>query len=74
VPGHGAVVDREFVQDQRADIGIVAETIRDLALRGVPLDGAIDTVEWPFPKEGLADAVRRGYEHLPLIGRQLPLL
>ena len=74
VPGHGAVVDREFVQDQRADIGVVAETIRDLALRGVPLAGAIDTVDWPFPKEGLAHALRRGYAQLPLAGRQLPLL
>lgn len=74
VPGHGAAVDREFVQDQRADIGVVAETIRDLALRGVPLAGALDTAEWPFPKEGLAHALRRGYEQLPLAGRQLPLL
>jgi len=74
VPGHGAVVDREFVEDQRADIGIVAETIRDLATRGVPLAGAVDLAEWPFPKEGLDHAVRRGYEHLPLAGRQLPLL
>jgi glyoxylase-like metal-dependent hydrolase (beta-lactamase superfamily II) len=74
VPGHGAVVDREFVQDQRADIGVVAETIRDLALRGVPLAGALDTAEWPFPKEGLAHALQRGYEQLPLAGRQLPLL
>src|SRR5690606_670064 len=30
VPGHGAVVDRAFVEDQRTGIGIVAETIRDL--------------------------------------------
>jgi glyoxylase-like metal-dependent hydrolase (beta-lactamase superfamily II) len=74
VPGHGAVVDREFVQDQRADIGVVAETIRDLALRGVPLAGALDTADWPFPKEGLAHALRRGYDQLPLAGRQLPLL
>jgi len=74
VPGHGAVVGLEFVQDQRADIGVVAETIRDLALRGVPLDGALDAAEWPFPKDGLASAVRRGYEHLPRAGRQLPLI
>jgi glyoxylase-like metal-dependent hydrolase (beta-lactamase superfamily II) len=74
VPGHGAVVGLEFVQDQRADIGVVAETVRDLALRGVPLQGALDAAEWPFPKEGLAFAVSRGYEHLPLAGRQLPLL
>src|SRR5829696_6983524 len=37
VPGHGAPVDRDFVEEQRNTIGIVAETIRDLATRGVPL-------------------------------------
>ena len=31
VPGHGAPVDRDFVEEQRNTIGIVAETIRDLA-------------------------------------------
>lgn len=74
VPGHGAIVDREFVQDQRADIGIVAETIRDLAGRGVPLAQALDAATWPFPKGGLGHAVARGYEHLPRAARQLPLL
>ena len=33
VPGHGAPVDRDFVQEQRASLGVVAETIRDLATR-----------------------------------------
>ena len=74
VPGHGSVVGREFVHDQRSDIGIVAETIRDLASRGVPLAQALDTAEWPFPKAGLAEAVRRGYEQLPRSARSLPLL
>ncbi len=74
VPGHGAVVDREFVRDQRAEIGVVAETIRDLASRGVPPGQALDAGEWPFPKEGLAHAVRRGYDQLPRGARQLPLL
>lgn len=74
VPGHGAVVDRAFVQDQRADIGVVAETIRDLAGRGVPLAQALDAADWPFPRDGLAHAVARGYEHLPRAARQLPLL
>lgn len=74
VPGHGTVVDRAFVLDQRADIGIVAETIRDLAGRGVPVDQALDAAEWPFPAEGLGDAVRRGYRRLPRAARRLPLL
>ncbi|WP_309504933.1 MULTISPECIES: MBL fold metallo-hydrolase [Nocardioides] len=74
VPGHGAPVDRDFVEEQRNAIGIVAETIRDLAGRGVPLAEALAAGEWPFPREGLADAVRRGYEQLPRSQKRLPLV
>ena len=74
VPGHGAPVDRGFVELQRDDLGIVAETIRDLAGRGVPLADALDTAEWPWEKERLEAAVRRGYEHLPRSQKRLPLL
>ena len=74
VPGHGAPVGRDFVQEQRAAIGVVAETIRDLAGRGVPLDQALDAADWPYPREALADAVRRGYEQLPRAQKRLPLL
>ena len=74
VPGHGAPVDRDFVEEQRNAIGVVAETIRDLATRGVPLDDALAAAEWPFPRDGLADAVRRGYEQLPRSQRRLPLV
>lgn len=65
VPGHGAVVDRAYVAEQRADVGIVAEMIRQLAAAGVPLDHALAEGTWPFPTTGLAAAVRRGYAHLP---------
>jgi glyoxylase-like metal-dependent hydrolase (beta-lactamase superfamily II) len=74
VPGHGAPVGREFVEDQRNAIGVVAETIRDLATRGVPLDQALDAGEWPYPREELAHAVRRGYEQLPRRQKRLPLV
>ncbi|MFC7493497.1 MULTISPECIES: MBL fold metallo-hydrolase [unclassified Nocardioides] len=74
VPGHGAPVDREFVEDQRNTIGVVAETIRDLATRGVPLDEALEAAEWPYPRTELAHAVRRGYEQLPRSQRRLPLV
>jgi glyoxylase-like metal-dependent hydrolase (beta-lactamase superfamily II) len=74
VPGHGAPVDREFVEAQRNAIGIVAETIRDLANRGVPVADALEAAEWPFPREYLADAVRLGYEHLPRSQKRLPLI
>jgi len=74
VPGHGAPVDREFVEVQRNEIGIVAETIRDLAGRGVPLEKALDAGEWPYPSERLGAAVARGYEQLPRSQKRLPLL
>jgi glyoxylase-like metal-dependent hydrolase (beta-lactamase superfamily II) len=74
VPGHGAPVGRDFVQEQRAALGVVAETIRDLATRGVPVDEALEATEWPYPREALADAVRRGYEHLPRSQKRLPLI
>jgi glyoxylase-like metal-dependent hydrolase (beta-lactamase superfamily II) len=74
VPGHGAPVDREFVETQRNEIGIIAETIRDLAGRGVPLEQALDAGEWPYPSERLGAAVARGYEQLPRSQKRLPLL
>jgi glyoxylase-like metal-dependent hydrolase (beta-lactamase superfamily II) len=74
VPGHGLPVDKDFVDEQRSAIGIVAETIRDLAGRGVPVAEALDATEWPYPKEELARAVARGYAHLPRSARSLPLL
>lgn len=64
VPGHGAVVDRAFVVRQRAELGAVSDTIRDLAGRGVPVDQALDAAEWPWPRKRLTRAVRRGYEQL----------
>jgi hypothetical protein len=73
VPGHGAPVGRDFVQEQRTAIGVVAQTIRDLALSGVPVDQALDATEWPYPREQLADAVRRGYAQLPRSDKRLPL-
>ncbi len=74
VPGHGAVVDRDFIEQQRNEIAIVAETIRDLATRGVPLHDALAAAEWPYPREALANAVLRGYEHLPRSQKRLPLV
>ena len=74
VPGHGSPVDRDFVEEQRNTIGIVAETIRDLATRGVPLAEALEAAEWPWPREHLRDAVRLGYAHLPRSQKRLPLV
>jgi len=74
VPGHGARVDREFVEEQRNAIGIVAETIRDLASRGVPVADALGAASWPYPAEDLVEAVRRGYAQLPRSQKRLPLV
>jgi glyoxylase-like metal-dependent hydrolase (beta-lactamase superfamily II) len=74
VPGHGAVVDQDFAYEQRSAIGVVAETIRDLSSRGVPLEQALEAGDWPYPREHMAGAVRRGYEQLPRVRRQLPLI
>lgn len=74
VPGHGRVVDRAFAEEQRDSLGVLAETIRDLAGRGVSVAEALQTDSWPFPVESLHEAVRRGYEHLPRSAKRLPLL
>lgn len=41
VPGHGAVVDRAFVEAQREDIAAVADLVRGLAVAGVPMAEAL---------------------------------
>jgi glyoxylase-like metal-dependent hydrolase (beta-lactamase superfamily II) len=74
VPGHGLPVGRDFVEDQRNAVGVVAGTIRDLAGRGVAVDDALGAAEWPYPVEELGHAVRRGYAQLPRDARSLPLL
>jgi glyoxylase-like metal-dependent hydrolase (beta-lactamase superfamily II) len=74
VPGHGLPVGRDFVEDQRNAIGVVAGTIRELAGSGVAVDDALQAGEWPYPVEELGHAVRRGYAQLPRDARSLPLL
>ncbi|MGH3413052.1 MAG: MBL fold metallo-hydrolase [Marmoricola sp.] len=73
VPGHGSPVDRDFVALQRLELGQVAQTIADLAGRGVPEEQALRATDWPYPREQLASAVRRGYAQLPSGGRRLPM-
>jgi len=67
-------VDRDFVQEQRASIDVVARTIQDLAGRGVPASEALGAAQWPYPSEQLGNAVRRGYEQLPRMAKRLPLI
>jgi glyoxylase-like metal-dependent hydrolase (beta-lactamase superfamily II) len=74
VPGHGSVIDQAAVRTQGSDVGTVAETVFDLASRGVPVDEALRQADWPFPPEDLLEAVRRGYTHVPRTSRRLPLV
>jgi glyoxylase-like metal-dependent hydrolase (beta-lactamase superfamily II) len=74
VPGHGALVDRDFVEQQRQDLAITAQIVRDLAAAGVPVDRALDEGDWPFSRAVLGHAVTRGYAQLPPGARGLPLL
>ena len=66
VPGHGAVVDRDFVQNQRADVAAVGALVRSLHQQGVPRQHALAAGgdAWPYPTAVLADAVDRAYAHL----------
>lgn len=74
VPGHGAVVDRDFARDQGHQIGAVADTVAELASRGIGVGDALGSAEWPFPAESLTDAVRLAYAHLPAGHGRLPLV
>lgn len=75
VPGHGVTVDRAFVEAQRDDLAVIAETVRHLASEGVPLEQAVAEGEWPWEADDrIANACRRGYEHLPPAVRSLPLV
>lgn len=74
VPGHGAPVGRDFLEEQRGQVGVVAETIRDLATRGVPVDQATEAGDWPWEARLLENAVRRGYAQLPRSQKRLPLV
>lgn len=64
VPGHGAVVDRSFVERQRGDLGVVADTIRGLAESGVAVEDALGAAQWPWPREALGAAIHSGYAQL----------
>ena len=74
VPGHGAPVTRDFVEEQRNAIGVVAQTVRDLAARGVPAAQALESTTWPYPAEHLVHAVARGYAHLARGEKRLPMV
>jgi glyoxylase-like metal-dependent hydrolase (beta-lactamase superfamily II) len=74
VPGHGAVVDLDFVREQSTRIAEVANTIGGLVHAGVPLESAAAQGDWPWDPEHLRHAIRRGYAHAAAPPGHLPLV
>jgi glyoxylase-like metal-dependent hydrolase (beta-lactamase superfamily II) len=65
IPGHGAIVDRAFVQTQRDEIAAIVETVRNLAGLGIPAEHAAAEGDWPWEVDDrIRNAVKRGYEAL----------
>lgn len=66
VPGHGAPVDRSFIERQRADLQTAADLIRELHAAGLDVQAAAAEAidRWPFPPDGLRSAVVDGYRQL----------
>lgn len=74
VPGHGTLVDEEFVREQHHGLATVAETIAAAAGRSLGADATLTGGDWPFPVEGLRHAVGRGLAQVPRSERRLPLV
>jgi glyoxylase-like metal-dependent hydrolase (beta-lactamase superfamily II) len=62
VPGHGAVVDPDYVGQQRAALSRLEWLIRDGDRVGAPAEAV--AAEAPFPPDAALTAVRRGYAAL----------
>lgn len=77
VPGHGAVVDRDFAFIQRAEIAMLYSQTEMLIQQGTKLEDAAAATEWPFTAETLAVALPKAYAELAAKGiepkRQLPI-
>ncbi|MFT3889804.1 MAG: MBL fold metallo-hydrolase [Arachnia sp.] len=77
VPGHGAVVDRDFAFIQRAELSMIYSQAEMLVQQGVQLEDAAAAAEWPFSADTIAAALPLAYKELAAKGitpkRQLPI-
>lgn len=64
VPGHGKAVGRDFVVQEAGKLALIAQRIKDLRAAGLSAAQALAADGWPYRRALLAEAVRRGYEHL----------
>lgn len=60
IPGHGRVVDREFVGRQAVDLALIASRIVEAETLGLDTSAALARYsDWPFPSAGLTFAFDR---------------
>jgi glyoxylase-like metal-dependent hydrolase (beta-lactamase superfamily II) len=64
VPGHGDLVDREFVFDARGRVAAVSGEIVHLVETGVAEADALATGRWPYPADHVRGAIAPGYAAL----------
>jgi glyoxylase-like metal-dependent hydrolase (beta-lactamase superfamily II) len=62
VPGHGAVVDADYVRAQQADLARIAEVARAAYAAGQPVAAAV--AELPVPDPYATEALERAYRQL----------
>ena len=76
VPGHGDVVNRDFVFRQRAQIAMVRGTVEQLVGRGVACEEALGAEQWPFSEQTMATLLPLAYREVQDAGmrRRLPLV
>ena len=63
VPGHGDIVDRAFVETQRAEISAIAALARAGFVASVPV-GKVDVRSSPYPADVTTTALERAYLQL----------
>jgi glyoxylase-like metal-dependent hydrolase (beta-lactamase superfamily II) len=70
-PGHGAVVDRAFVETQRESVSVVGQLIGSLYDHGVAEEEAFAAggSDWPFGDHPMDQAIAAGYAQLRVEGR-----
>jgi glyoxylase-like metal-dependent hydrolase (beta-lactamase superfamily II) len=64
VPGHGDLVDREFVFDARGRVAAVSGELVHLVETGVAEADALATGSWPYPAEHVRGGIAPGYAAL----------
>jgi len=62
VPGHGDVVDRDYLDAQRKELNAVAALAREGHLQGTDVESLVDS--GPYPPETMRTAITRAYSQL----------